>query len=490
MTEADFLVVGAGMGGLAAGAAAAADGRKVTLLEAAHVVGGCSSSYRRKGHVFESGATTLIGFDAHQPLARLERLLDIAIPRQPLQPSMTVRLNGRTVIRHQDRQAWIGEVSEQFGHATGQRRFWELAYRVSDAVWRLSERNHFFPPVRPADYLQLVRNDPRDLPTLRFAFRSVADVMADHGLTSPEFRAFVDEQLLISAQAGAADTPFLFGAPALTYPNSTNYYVPGGLLRMAETVRDAITVRGGQVSVKHLVDSVRQKGTRWHVRCTNGTEFMARQVVLNIPIWNVPEITEPRVARWMRTQADRYERAWGAFTMGIVTDDPYPTDLTLHQQIHPDTPLPVTRSTSVFVSFSMRGDTLRTPDGTRVLAVSTHTPTEPWFDLDPAEYDRRKAEVAASVLDTLRKSLPGFDRARILHMFPATPSTWENWVYRYKGRVGGIPQTMGRALWDWTPSETPFPGLFLCGDTVYPGQGIPGVTLGGLHVYLRAKRQL
>jgi phytoene dehydrogenase-like protein len=44
---------------------------------------------------------------------------------------------------------------------------------------------------------------------------------------------------------------------------------------------------------------------------------------------------------------------------------------------------------------------------------------------------------------------------------------------------------MDRSLLDWTPSETPFEGLYLVGDTVFPGQGIPGVTLSGINVYYR-----
>ncbi len=73
-------------------------------------------------------------------------------------------------------------------------------------------------------------------------------------------------------------------------------------------------------------------------------------------------------------------------------------------------------------------------------------------------------------------------------VFSSSPVTWQNWVYRKKGRVGGIPQSMLRSLLDWTPAQTPFNGLFLCGDTVFPGQGIPGVTLSGINVYLRVKK--
>ena len=71
----------------------------------------------------------------------------------------------------------------------------------------------------------------------------------------------------------------------------------------------------------------------------------------------------------------------------------------------------------------------------------------------------------------------------------ATSITWQKWVYRKKGRVGGIPQCMARSLLKWTSNQTPFSGLYLVGDTTYPGQGIPGVTLSGINVYWRIKKK-
>jgi phytoene dehydrogenase-like protein len=90
----------------------------------------------------------------------------------------------------------------------------------------------------------------------------------------------------------------------------------------------------------------------------------------------------------------------------------------------------------------------------------------------------------------IEESLPGFHQAQIKLLFSSTPVSWSNWVYRKKGRVGGIPQSMSRSLLDWTPNKTPFDGLFLCGDTVFPGQGIPGVTLSGINVYYRVQKHL
>lgn len=486
----DAIIAGSGMGGMSAAALLANSGYKVLVLEAAHALGGCSSSYYRQGYWFESGATTLIGFDEHQPLRYLEQETGISIPRLELQPSMQVRQNGDTITRYKDRQKWIDEAARVFGHSEGQEAFWELAYHISDLVWKVSIKNNFFPPRSPRDFWELITaNNPKDVWALPYALRSVADVMQNHQVDSPKFTKFVDEQLMITAQSKAEDTPFLFGAAGLTYTNYSNYYVPGGLIKMVHTIRDFIQQNNGTVKTKTPVERIAHSGGDYQVRTPSGW-YQAPIVISNIPVWNMADLTTGVVCEYFSSEAENYEQAWGAFTMGIVTEDEYPSDLPLHHQLHlpSGSCLKNAYSHSVFVSISHPEDEQRAGDGSRVLNISMHTDPQNWYLDDRHRYEKQREKLAEDVVDHLESSLPGFHRNIIKKQFAATPLTWENWVYRKKGRVGGIPQSMSRSLWDWMPAETPFDGLFLCGDTVFPGQGIPGVTLSGINAFHRVER--
>ncbi|WP_069131300.1 phytoene desaturase family protein [Rhodohalobacter halophilus] len=485
----DFIVIGSGMGGLTAASLLANDGYSVLVLEAALAIGGCSSSYYRKGYIFESGATTLIGFDEHQPLKKLEKTLGISIPKVKLNPSMAIHMNGRKIIRFEDRSDWLKEAIRHFGEEKSQEKFWRTSYRVADTVWKVSEQNTHFPPQGIRDWFRLFKNDPRDVRVLPFAITSVKDFARDCGISNPDFFTFLDEQLLISAQSTSSDTPFLFGAPAITYTNCSNYSVPGGFVIMAETLRDVITKYGGEVKTKEKVLSLSQQDFSFEVKTSKNKTYLARQVISNIPVWNMEEITSGGIAEYFRKESSKYTEAWGAFTMGVVTTDVYPVEMSLHHQIHLEQPIDGVDSKSVFVSFSHPDDPERSKDGTRVLNISTHTKTENWFQLN-GRYDSVKERVEREVLKLLKDKLPHFNKAEIKLAFSATPVSWENWVYRKKGRVGGIPQSMSRSLLDWTPNQTPFDGLYLCGDTVFPGQGISGVTLSGFHVYYRVQDNL
>jgi C-3',4' desaturase CrtD len=485
----DIIVVGSGMGGMSAASLLASDGFRVLILEASHVPGGCSSSYYRKGYTFEAGATTLIGFDENQPMRALEEKLNINIPKVALNPSMKVYLGEKVITRWQDREKWIDEAIKHFGEAAEQRAFWELSYRISDVVWRVSGKNHFFPPLNAGDWVSLLKNDPRDLWVLPHALKSVRKTAVDIGISNPEFYQFLDEQLIISAQSKSEETPFLFGAPAITYTNYTNYYVPGGLLEMVRALQKYIEQQGGRINTKERVLSIDKSEGYYRVNTSKNRTYVAPTVISNIPVWNMEDITQGEVSDYFKKESEKYNEAWGAYTMGVVTDDFYPDGMSIHHQVHlnGNDKIEGLASDSIFVSMSKRGDDGRAPEGDRVLNISTHTSPEYWFNLN-GQYENRKEEVQNQILKVLKEKLPFFKDAEIKMAFSSTPVSWSNWIFRKKGRVGGIPQSMSRSFLDWTPNKTPFEGLYLCGDTVFPGQGIPGVTLSGFNVYYRVQK--
>ena len=55
------MVIGAGIGGLCAGALCAKYGKRVTVVESHDVAGGAAHSWKRDGYTFESGPSLYSG---------------------------------------------------------------------------------------------------------------------------------------------------------------------------------------------------------------------------------------------------------------------------------------------------------------------------------------------------------------------------------------------------------------------------------------------
>ncbi|PJZ85503.1 phytoene desaturase family protein [Leptospira harrisiae] len=490
----DVVVIGSGLGGLSSALSLSEKGQKVLVLEKGTSPGGCASSFKKNGYVFESGATTLVGFEPGLPLHTLSKEFQIQFPLFSLNRSMVVHMNGKTIERFQDHTQWIGEAKRVFGGGLRMDVFWKLCFFLSDSLWNLSARYKFFPFTNFLDvWKSILSFRPLDLIVLIFSFISLKTTLKCLGLTkNKEWIRFLEEQLLITNQTASVKVPLIFASAGLTYPQLQNYVVKGGMVSLAETILQKIETNGGKIlyqqEVTHLnkiPNSNGKKGTIWelHTKHRKHSQFRARLVVSNLPIWNLTEITEdlPKLKKITK----KFEKGiWGAFTMGIVIQTNPKEEWTksecLHHQIHLKNGLPFGGGNSIFISLSHPEDLIRSPNGIRILSLSTHIENpETW--VRDVFYQEKKRKIESILIQTLETTFPWFQRETILFKHSATPVTWKTWIGRKFGRVGGIPSSYFLNPFRMLSNRSEEPNLLLTGDTVYPGQGIPAVVLGGLH---------
>ena len=150
----------------------------------------------------------------------------------------------------------------------------------------------------------------------------------------------------------------------------------------------------------------------------------------------------------------------------------------LHQQALRAEPLG--EGNSLFLSLSLADDPGRAPAGHRALTVSTHTRLVPWWELfrhDRSAYEARKEEYTEHLLEGAEIALPGLKSAARL-VLPGTPVSFQRFTHRSEGWVGGFPQTrLNRA---WAPNLGR--GMWLVGDSIFPGQSVLATALGGRRV--------
>jgi C-3',4' desaturase CrtD len=481
------VVVGAGVGGLTTAAWLARAGLDVTVLESHVYPGGCAGTFYHRGYRFDAGATLAGGFAPGGPMDRLGRALGVTWPARPAEPAMVVHLPGeRTVTRWGDAGRWQSERQAHFGLAA--ERFWGWQERTADALWSLARRAPPWPPSGPAEAALLARTLLQARPSPLLALDALRTVAARLPQASSDLRLFVDAQLLIAAQATSGDTNALYGAAALDLPRRGVVHVAGGMGAVAQTLTEAVRRAGGRVQFRQRVTRVQvAAGRPVAVETARGLAVPADVVVLNLPPRNAADLLAEAAPAQFQHLPPYPEDGWGAFVLHVGLDARVvPDDLPLHHQVIMGEPL--AEGNSIFVSLSPAWDETRAPAGRRAMTVSTHTRPAPWWDLlrrDRPAYDARRARYVEQMLRAVETVLPGVEAAADL-VLPGTPATFERYTRRVGGWVGGLPQT---SLFRHR-SPRLGSGLWLVGDSIFPGQSVTAVALGGTGVARAILRDL
>jgi C-3',4' desaturase CrtD len=480
------IVIGAGIGGLTTGSILAHAGLEVTLLEAHVYPGGCAGTFYHQGYRFDAGATLAAGFYPGGPMDTLAQKIGIdGWDVQLVSPAMAVHLpDGKTVIRWTDNQRHR-ERLQAFGPA-GQ-KFWSWQERTADQLWSLALKSPAWPPHSLASVREFSRDSITWVHRLNYK-SSIPNLLMDlfrpvsaHLVGAPEaLIKFVDAQLLISAQTTNRRANALYGAAALDLPRRSPAYPTGGIGSIAYKLVEAIKRHGGRVHYrKEAAQIVFENHKLIGVKTTQGEWFPADIVVANLPPWNMRQLTSGEFPALPERHQIYTRDRWGAFTLYVGVDGSvFPPDTPLHHQIIMADSLG--EGNSVFLSISPAWDLGRAPGGKRAVTLSTHTTALPWWDLyktDHQAYLKQREVYARRLMKTVNRVFPNFERHAALAL-PGTPVTFKRFTRRAYGWVGGDPQTsLFRTLSPRISNK-----LWMVGDSIFPGQSIPGVILGGMRV--------
>ena len=477
-----IIVVGAGIGGLTTAALLAKAGLDVTVLESHVYPGGCAGTFYHQGYRFDAGATLAAGFEPGGGMTRLAETLGIDWPIEPAEVALAAHLpDGSTVTRWTDPARWQTEREQSLGPAA--EPFWRWQEAAADALWEVALRGAPWPPQTVSEVgklagagLHMAGRAPLRMPGLAAnAFRPLSAHL--HG-QSENLRRYVDGQLLIAAQATSPNANALYGAAALDMPRRGVAHVRGGIGKLAETLVDAVRRQAGRVLFRQRVTRVSAGGGAKQVETSNGATFEADAVVFNLPPWDAAALLGQAAPARIRKAALPAD-GWGAFMAYVGLDGSIlPADFPLHHQVMIREPFG--EGDSVFLSLSLPDDSGRAPAGHRALTISTHTDLRTWwtlFEHDRGAYETRKAEYTERMLDAAQVAMPRLRSAARL-VLPGTPVTFQRFTQRSRGWVGGFPQTnLFRA---WAPKLGN--GLWLVGDSIFPGQSVLAAALGGTRV--------
>ncbi|MFL5346036.1 MAG: phytoene desaturase family protein [Hyalangium sp.] len=484
----DAVVVGAGFGGLATAPELAQRGARVALCESLNYPGGCASTFRRDGYAFEAGATLFSGLAEPQLFGQWVRRYGLDVEVDWIDPLVELRTPSLRLSVHRDRERFLEQLTCLPGAPVrGVRDFFSLQRQVAEALWTLFEDPALLPPL---DLRALVRHATRVsryVPLLRWVGRPLERVLEHFGLQRfAPLRTYLDALCQITVQCSAAEAEAPFALAAMDYYWRGTGHVRGGIGRLAEALVQAITRCGGQVLLANRVKSLAPEAGGWRVVTRRG-ELLARHVAANVlprgvmRLLGLPPERLPRLAEL----SERVEEGWGAVMLYRVARAPE-TALAKasHLELVQDESAPLVEGNHLFVSISGEADMGRAPVGHRTLTISTHVPLRRLAGQSGEAQARYIADIQSRMREGLARLAPEWCQ-EVRHELTASPRTFERFTRREAGAVGGVPRRAGLRQYRELGPRPVLDGLWLVGDSVFPGQSTLATALGGIRTASR-----
>lgn len=479
--RADVVVIGGGMAGMATALRLQAAGLSTIVLEAHGHAGGCAGYYRKRGFSFDVGATTLVDFG---PGGVGGELLDtVGIPPLDAEelPGYQAHLPDRRIVLHRDQAAWHAERLRTLGDSERHRAFWDLLDRLAHTFWRASRAGVRMPIRGPADALHDLRAlGWSGLPYARHLNRTLGDALREHGLRGDAALAGLLAMLVEdTVHTGVDDAPLINAALGVTIRGAGLSRHHGGMHGFWRVLVGRYRELGGSLRTSCRVAQVQGAFGAYQLTTRQGV-FRARRIVCAVPAATTATICSGLpVARRLRTYLRRDADALGGATvvfLGVPESEVAAQELTHHQLLQ-SYDRPLGDGNNMFVSVSAPGDTLSAPPGHRAVMISTHTDLADWRDLDPAEYGQRKKETGEQLLAHARRAYPRLGE-RAVFAQTGTPRSYERFGFRPQGAVGGVRQRLANTNQHAVPHDLGGPGLWLVGDSTWPGLGTVACVLG------------
>jgi len=486
MSKSEVVVVGAGIAGLTSAAILSKQGLSVTLIEAHTQSGGCAGTFKRKNYIFDVGATQVAGLEEGGIHSKIFDFLDIPTPEATiLDPACIVDLKDgfKPISIWYEKSKWLAEQEMQF---PGSSRFWNLCTLIHQSNWIFANNNPVLPISNFWDFSQLLKAlVPSNLLTGILLKSTIFDLLRICGLSKNErLIKFLNLQLRLYSQEDVYNTAALYGSTVLQMCQQPHglWHIKESMQSLSEALESSLKKTGVNIIFGQKVNSIDFDHVNmcWKISAnskTNSFVYLAKDLIYTAPPQSlIKHLNGPLNTKltYKNRLTNLPDPSGAVVFYSALKREHIKKIYSNHYQFVSDA------FGSLFVSISEDGDG-RAPKGEVTLIASLFTKTKDWFDLDKKNYLKMKKDFMKKISLELENQF-NIVPENWLHRELATPLGFEKWTNRPNGIVGGLGQNPDIFGLFGLSSRTPFEGLWLCGDSIYPGEGTAGVSQSALMV--------
>ncbi len=487
---ADVIIIGSGVGGLSCGALLARYGVSVLVCESHAIPGGAAHGFERSGFHFDSGPSLYSGLSTRQSANPLRHVLNAigedadwltydtwgcCLPEGQFNTQVgadqfceVLASLGKSAAVDQWRslQAWM----QPYG---------EAAIALPPAALR--QDWHCWQTIAP-----FTRSLLPHLSRIR-ALTGAFDHLMDAVITDPFLKNWLN--LLCFLLSGLPANGTSAAAMAFMFadwyrPHVRLDYPVGGSAALVNALVRGLEKYGGQLRLGATVTDILMTGDRaTGVRLASGETLTARRaVVSNASIWDtLPLLPDHPAAQKLRAQRQSLPPCASFLHLHLgIEGAGLPDDLACHHIVVNDWESAIDAPQNVvLISIPSRLDRTLAPPGKETLHVYTpgNEPYDLWAGLTRHQlaYADLKAQRAVVMWQALERIIPDIHQ-RVEVALVGTPLTHQRFLRRYRGSYG---PAIAAGKGNFPGPRTPIRGLLCCGDSTFPGIGLPAVAASG-----------
>ncbi|WP_413717400.1 phytoene desaturase family protein [Silicimonas sp. MF1-12-2] len=495
-TDWDAIVIGSGMGGMAAAAALSKAGNNVLLLEQYQALGGLTHSFTIDGFHWDAGIHYL---NHVAPEDRERRILDW-LSDTPIEFASMGTIfdnvhigDAPPLALSRPYEAQARDLKDRFPEEAEAIDAWTAALKDGrDAVLKVTATRAM--PGFVGTALKWWHSHDIE----RWCKRTTQEVIDE----------ITDNPVLAEALAaqwfdhGGRPSKASFAMHALItggYLQSGAWYPKGGGAAFAEHILPTITKAGGEARANTRVETLLIEDDRVvGVRTAEGEEIRADTVISDIGARETVNTLLPKDCGhqdWIdEINALPHSVAHFSLFVGYEGDIERAGATRSNHWIYPEgkvdvvwTDAPDSPPPGLFVSFASLKDPAHDPGPSQkyageIVAWVDWSAVETWAGKEPGsrgqDYDDFKAKVADKMFKLFESYFPDLAKLVVFRNL-STPLTTRAITGHHKGAFYGIDTTPDRLMSEALQTRTPVPGLFLAGQDVL-SPGIPGALWGGV----------
>ncbi|MFP4124335.1 phytoene desaturase family protein [Coleofasciculus sp.] len=496
MESFDYVVLGAGLGGLSVAACLTRQGYRVAVLEKHYLPGGCCHNFDYGDYNFCADVHYIAQCESDRTISRFLNFIDRDIPFNLLNPDCIDRVitpevdfkiplgwetfRDRLISTFPEETEAINRYCDEIKTLHEQLRRLVVDFPWYDRKWsdwlKLPKYWNLF--LKRTWTLQDLYNHIGLSPKLQDL---LAGQSGDYGLPPNQIALFPHTSLVRDYAAGA-------------------YYPKYHFKHFVDTIVEAIESTGGVVKCSTPVEHIQVEKGQVQAIVAGGETYQAKTYISDLD----PKLTvqlmqdEQALSQRERKRLTDYEYSCSAFNIYLGLDerfDPerygignwnvwyYPKgklNQAYQEQLEDNFEKPW-----IFLSCpTMKSrEPGMAPEGHHVLEISTICPYQPFkqvHETDSKAYKQKKRHVYEKLMDNVQDLVPDIDNYIRMKVF-GTPTTTEYYLGQPQGNIYGaklIPKQVGLNRLGY---QTELPNLFLVGASAgYPS--VPGVIGNGMNV--------